>query len=60
MFCISWHAQGQCWSDGQSYGCSNCGGNPPPEKCRQPDKIIGMSQSVCQPTITSEGQHEGS
>ena len=26
LFCERWHAQGQCWSEGQGYGCSNCGG----------------------------------
>ena len=35
--CGRWHAQGQCWSDGQNYGCNNCGGRHSTEECRQPD-----------------------
>ena len=35
--CGRWHAQGQCWLDGQNYGCNNCGGHHSTEECRQPD-----------------------
>ena len=48
-FCERWHAQGQCWSEGQNYGYSNCGGDHPSDECRQPDKVIRMVQHVANP-----------
>ena len=47
--CGRWHAQGQCWSEGQNYGCSNCGGDHPSDECRQSNKVIRMPQSVANP-----------
>ena len=45
--CGRWHAQGQCWSDGQNYGCNNCGGRHSTEECRQLDSSgNGMSQGM--------------
>ena len=49
FFCGRWHAHGQCWSEGQSYGCSKCGGNHPSDECRQPDKVISMAYPVANP-----------
>ena len=48
-FCGRWHAQGQCWSEEQGYGCSNSGGNHPSDECRQLDKIISMPNLVAIP-----------
>ena len=48
-FCGRWHAQGQCWSEGQGHGCSNCEGNHPPDKCRQPGKVISVTYPVANP-----------
>ena len=45
--CGRWHAQGQCWSDGQNFGCNNCGGRHATEECRQPDSSgNGMNQGM--------------
>ena len=45
--CGRWHAQGQCWSDGQNFGCNNCGGRHATEECRQPDSGgNGMNQGM--------------
>ena len=48
-FCGRWHVQGQCWSEGQGHGCSNCGENHPSDECRQPDKIISVPYVVANP-----------
>ena len=48
-FCGRWHSSGQCWSEGQDYGCSNCGGNHPADECRQPDKVIRLPHPVANP-----------
>ena len=49
-FCEKWHAQGQDWSEGQGYGCSNyCAGNHPSDECCQPDKVISMPNPVANP-----------
>ena len=45
--CGRWHAQGQCWSDGQNAGCNNCGGRHATVECRQPDSNgNGMNQGM--------------
>ena len=49
FLCGRWHAQGQCWSERQGYGCNNCGRNHPSDECHQPDKVISMSNSVANP-----------
>ena len=48
-FCQRWHARVQCWSEGQGYGCSNCGGNHSTDKCRQPNKMIRLPHPVAKP-----------
>ena len=48
-YCGRWHAQGQCWSEGQGHGCSNCGGIHPSDECRQLDNVIGVNYPVANP-----------
>jgi len=46
QFCGRWHEPGQCWSEGASWTCGNCGGNHATQDCRQPDKIIQLPPPV--------------
>ena len=46
QFCGRYHVRRQCWSEGQDYGYSNCGGPHPSDECHQPDKIISMPNHV--------------
>ena len=48
LFYGRYHVQGQSWSEGQNYGCSNCGGHHPLDECCQPDKVI-RPNSVANP-----------
>ena len=41
--------RGQCWSENQDQGCSNCGGPHPLDQCRHPDKILSMPNHVSNP-----------
>lgn len=47
--CRRWHEPGQCWDEGQSWPCGNCGGNHSTPDCRQPDKVIQMPPAVVNP-----------
>ena len=40
QFCGRYLVRGQCWSDNQNYGCSNCSGSHHLDECRQPDKLL--------------------
>ena len=48
-FCEKCYAQGQCWSERQGYGSSNCGENHPSDECRQPASYINMPYLVANP-----------
>ena len=58
-FCGRWHAQGQCWSEDENYGCSNCEGDHHSDECRQPDKIIRMPQAVANPYQQARDNMQG-
>ncbi|XP_073391991.1 uncharacterized protein [Physcomitrium patens] len=47
--CRRWHEPDQCWDDGQSWPCGNCGGNHPTHECRQPDKVIQLPPPITNP-----------
>ena len=49
QYCGRWHTPRQCWSEGESSGCSNCGGNHLSDECHQPDKVIRLPHPVANP-----------
>ena len=58
-FCEKWHAQGQCWSEGQCYGCSSFKGNHPSDECRQLNKIISVPYPVVIPQQQAKDNMKG-
>ena len=62
-FCGRYYVVGQCWSENQGQGCSNCGGPHPSNQCRHPNKINAMPTNTQQPAQDgmkgSRPQNEG-